>query len=52
MFEKLLNAKICKLQSALVAKYGDCTFVTNVIRELTAQAKNSKNLACFDNYKV
>lgn len=52
MFERLLNAKIVALQSQLVRKYGDCVEVSQIIRDLDKQARATKNLACFDSYKV
>lgn len=50
MFEKLLNAKIVKLQSELTRKYGEA-HAAIVIRDLDKQARQTRNLAVFDSYK-
>ncbi len=52
MFEKLLNAKICKLQAQLTAKYGETAQVAAIIQELDKQARNTMNTTCFDTYKA
>lgn len=42
MNERLINAIICRIQSALVKQYGDTQEVTNKVRALTAELKAAK----------
>lgn len=51
MFEKLLNAKIVKLQSQLTSRYGE-EFAAKVIRDLDKKARASRNVAVFDNVNI
>lgn len=51
MFEKLLNAKIVKLQSMITSRYGEVV-AAKVIRDLDKQARATRNLAVFDNVQI
>lgn len=51
MFEKLLNAKIVKLQSQITSRYGENVAV-KVIRDLDKKARATKNLSVFDNVDI
>lgn len=48
MFERLLNTKICKLQSILYTLHGDNQQDAELIRQLTADSKATKSTANFD----
>lgn len=52
MFAKMLNAEICKFQSALVAKYGDTMIVTQAIREFTARCNACGKTSMIETHKA
>lgn len=52
MFARLSNLAIVDLQAKLTKKYGDTVFTANIVREFTAQIKNSGKLSEIDTIKA